>query len=65
MRLREAAGSTVIYSDDIFISRDKANTFYYMDVLKLNPFKDKSIGPAGCSSPKFIEIGTAGRKTER
>ena len=39
-----SSGSTLsIYSDDIFISRDKANTFYYMDVLKLNPFKDKSI----------------------
>ena len=45
--MRNTGGSSgytlSIYSDDIFISRDKANTFYYMDVLKLNPFKDKSI----------------------
>ena len=38
-----SGSSLAIYSDDIFISKDKANTFYYMDVLGLNPFKDRSV----------------------
>lgn len=60
LKYRTTGGSTgtplTVYSDDDFLARDKANTFYYVKIFGLDIFRDKSVRLYGDKiDQKFIE----------